>query len=246
MIWTLDVRRSRCSASHSEVYDALQVLGLGSCALKLDDLMSTIERYGKYDFLDKDPPWLVVEEIPVCQFAGRSNCLGKSVGNLLARRTGCWFCQLLSFLENYNKRPWLPGYLQPGAILPCIEVSGLKKGVIQSPLGPLGFPEKNASCDLWHYAECAFPCCLLALEVRWCLGSHWHSNGSREAMPAKPISSTVPKIFLRFMIFKGFLTISNPAFTLTWKAYNQFLPHFDLPLGSMLWGFLHLTTVCPV
>ena len=31
----LDVRRSRCSASHSEVYDALQVLGLG-CALKLD------------------------------------------------------------------------------------------------------------------------------------------------------------------------------------------------------------------
>ena len=35
-LWTLDVRRSRTSASHSEVYDALQVLGLGSCASKLD------------------------------------------------------------------------------------------------------------------------------------------------------------------------------------------------------------------
>ena len=144
---------------------------------------------------------------PNCQIAGRSNCLGKSVGNLLARRTGCWFCQLFSFLENYKKAP-LTSRLSPAWGDTTLYWSQwLKKGVIQSPLGFPGKTGKNASCDLWHYAECAFPCCLLALEVRWCLGSHWHSNGSREAMPAKPISSTVPKIFLRFMFFKDFLPI---------------------------------------
>lgn len=100
-LWTLDIRRSRTPASHSEVYDALQVLGLG-CALKLDVHNRKI---WKVWFFGQRPRWLVVEEIPICQIAGRSNCLGKSVGNLLARRTGCWFCQLLSFLEKYNKRP---------------------------------------------------------------------------------------------------------------------------------------------
>lgn len=179
------------------------------CRCRVDpvlwSLMSTIERYGKYDFLDKDHVELVVEEIPVCQFAGRSNCLGKSVGNLLARRTGCWFCQLLSFLENYKKAP-LTSRLSPAWGDTTLYWSQwLKKGGDSESIGLSG--KKMPSCDLWHHAECAFPCCLLALEVRWCLGSHWHSNGSREAMPAKPISSTVTKIFLRFMFFKGFLTI---------------------------------------
>lgn len=59
----LDVRRSRCSASHSEVYDALQVLGLG-CALKLDVHNRKI---WKVWFFGQRPRWLLVEEIPIAK-----------------------------------------------------------------------------------------------------------------------------------------------------------------------------------
>ena len=133
------------------------------------------------------------------QFAGRSNCLGKSVGNLLARSTGILLILSTPFILGELQQVPLISRLSPAWGDTTLYWSQwLKKGGDSESIGLSGI---NASCDLWHHAECAFPGCLLALEVRWCLGSHWHRNGSREAMPAKSISSTVPKIFLRFMSF---------------------------------------------